>query len=98
MSARQGFGVHTATKTVPTGTAEVIAAASAANPRRASAGVIVKALSTNTAIVYVGGSDVTTSNGYPLSANEWVTFEDVADPSLIYCISGTSSQVLRFMY
>lgn len=94
--ARSGSLLHTATKTVPTGTAETIIAA-ADNQRRAPNGVMVKSLSTNTVLVYVGGSDVTTSNGYPLSAGEYVTLP-VADPSLVYCISGSSSQVLRFIY
>lgn len=82
---------HGTEKTVPTGAAETIHARTS---DRIAYGVIVKALSTNTVSVYLGGSGVTTSNGLELAPGQSMTIP-VTDPALIYCIAGSSSQKLR---
>jgi hypothetical protein len=92
-SATSGPKPQTATKTVPTGTAEAVTTTPTI---LATQGVIVKALSTNTVTVYVGGSGVTTS-GFPLAAGEDVMLP-VRDPADIYVISGSSSQVVRMIW
>jgi len=81
--------VYAGTKTVPTGTAETIASSQVTHS------VTIKALSTNTASVFIGGSGVTTS-GFELLAGESVSL-DVSDINLIYCISGSASQVIRYI-
>lgn len=96
-SALPGGSPKQFSKTVPTAAAERLTAQSTGNVPRANGGIVVKALSTNTAVVYVGDSSVTTSDGFPLSANESISLP-VDDPSKVYCISGTSSQVLRVLY
>src|SRR3990167_8108238 len=76
--------VYVGTKTVPTGTAEVIASSQEIRS------VTIKALSTNTVAVYVGGSGVTTS-GFELLAGESVTL-DISNLATVYCISDSASQ------
>jgi hypothetical protein len=78
------------TKTVPTGTAEAIASS------QAIYSVTIKALLTNTVAVYVGPSGVTTSSGFELLAGESVSIE-VSNLNLVYCISGSASQVIRYI-
>ena len=81
--------VYVGTKTVPTGTAEVIASSQEIRS------VTIKALSTNTVAVYVGGSGVTTS-GFELLAGESVTL-DISNLATVYCISDSASQVVRYI-
>lgn len=64
--------------------------------KRNSRGVLVKALSTNSAEVYIGGSNVSTSNGYPLAAGEAVGLE-LADASDMFAVSA-AAQGLRILY
>lgn len=52
-------------------------------------GIIVKALSTNSAPIFVGGSSVTTSNGYELVAGESISF--TANLNTLYIISTAST-------
>lgn len=61
--------------------------------------VIIKALSTNTDKVYVGGSAVTTANGLELSAGEAITLgrEFGGDLANIYCIGGAAGQEVRVL-
>jgi hypothetical protein len=65
--------------TVPTaGTAVALGTQIIAGP------LLVKALASNTGLVYVGNDgshNVTSSNGYPLSAGDQVIFEHVAQLS-----------------
>jgi hypothetical protein len=82
--------IYNNTKTVPTGTAEAIASSQAIHS------VTVKALSTNTVAVYVGATGVTTSSGFELLAGESITL-DVSNLASVFCISGTSSQVIRYI-
>lgn len=81
--------VYNGSKTVPTVTAETIGS-------QATTSVTIKALSTNTVAVYVGTTGVTTSTGFELLAGESVTL-DVNNLSKIYVISGSSSQVVRYI-
>lgn len=69
-------------------------------------GVRIKALATNTGVVYVGlSSGVTTSTGYPLSAGEELAldvgvFRDVAsntgDLANIYVIGSAANQAVAY--
>lgn len=63
---------------------------------RCSRGVVVKALSTNSAPIYIGGSDVSTSNGFPLSAGESIGLE-LADASKLFAVSA-AAQELRILW
>ena len=81
--------IYAGTKTVPTGTAEVLASSQAIRS------VTIKALSTNTVAVYIGGSGITVS-GFELLAGESVSL-DVNNLNLVYCISGSASQIIRYI-
>lgn len=81
--------IYEGTKTVPTGTAEAITTTQTIHS------VTVKALSTNTVAVYVGGTGVTVS-GFELLAGESVSL-DVTNLATVFCISGSSSQVVRYI-
>lgn len=52
-------------------------------------GILIKALSTNGASIFVGGSGVTTSNGYELVAGEATSF--TANLNTLYIISAAST-------
>jgi hypothetical protein len=80
--------------TVPTGTSATITTTTTYRP--ALQGIIVQALSTNTATIFVGVSGVTVSTGIELQAGDRVTLP-ITDPRKIFSISGTASQKLRFM-
>ena len=54
-------------------------------------GVLVKALTTNGDLVYVGKSGVTTGTGYELTAGETVTIE-TDNANKVYCIAGAAGQ------
>jgi len=82
--------IYHGTKTVPVGTAEAIASTQTIHS------VTVKALSTNTVAVYVGASGVTTANGFELLAGESVSL-DVSDLATVFVISGSASQVVRYI-
>lgn len=77
------------THTVPTVTADALGSQSCRS-------VTVKSLSTNTVAVYVGASGCTVANGFELLPGESVSL-DVNNVSLIYCISGSAAQVLRWI-
>ena len=81
--------IYAGTKTVPTGTAEAIASSQAIHS------VTVKALSTNTVAVYVGGSGITVP-GFELLAGESVTL-DVSNLATVFVISGSASQIIRYI-
>lgn len=72
----------------------VVGVAAAAATSSEGSYVLVKALSTNTDTVFVGGSDVTTANGFELSAGEFSPYIAVANANEIYAISGTAAQAL----
>jgi hypothetical protein len=76
--------------TVPTGTSTAIASATAIKT------VVLKALSTNTASIFVGFTGTTVANGFELAAGDVISI-DTSDLSLIFSISGTASQDLRYL-
>lgn len=82
--------IYNGTKTVPTDTAEALASS------QSISSVTIKALSTNTAAVYVGAAGTTTGDGFELLAGESVSLE-VDDLANIYVISGSDSQVVRYI-
>lgn len=59
-------------------------------------GTAVKALSTNTGIVYVGGPGVTVATGYPLAAGEAVSL-DLLDGDEVWAIASAAAQELRLL-
>lgn len=67
------------------------------NQANAMKGIKIKALPGNSGVIYVGfNSGVTTSNGYPLQAGSEVTI-NMEDPSVIYVISGDTSQGVAWL-
>lgn len=70
------------------GGAEVVAAA-IGNTQYLAIGLIIKAASGNSDIVYVGGSGVTILTGFELSAGEELTLE-IDDPAKVYVITNPS--------
>lgn len=76
--------------------ATTTAAPLSATPKPLVRGVNVKSLSTNGAIVYVGGSDVSAANGYELVAGQsvQVSADKLGD---IYVISASGTQSVRFI-
>jgi hypothetical protein len=67
-------------------------------PARANIGVVIKALSTNTVVVWVGDSLTDGSAyGFPLSAGESVSFP-VNDPSDVYGYCGSANQKVAVAY
>jgi hypothetical protein len=58
-------------------------------------GVIIKAKTTNTAVVYVGPSGVTASTGYPLAAGEAISY-GATNLSTIYIIGANTSDGVSF--
>jgi len=78
-SITQPTAIYAGRKTVTTPTsAEALAASQAL-----VSDVTVKALATNTGIVYVGGSDVSSTKGFELAAGEW-TVLIVANLATVY--------------
>ena len=82
--------VYNGFKTVPTGTAEAIAAS------QAISSITIKALSTNTVSIYVGATGVTTSTGFELEAGDSISL-DIDNSADVFVISGSASQVIRFI-
>lgn len=64
---------------------------------RASRGFVVKALSTNTQPIYVGGAGVTTANGFELTAGQMLPVPH-GDPSAMYGIPASGTQEVRVIY
>lgn len=55
--------------------------------------LMCKALITNTGTVYIGGSNVTTSNGWPLIAGEGVPY-GVANSNMLYIVGTNLTDVI----
>jgi hypothetical protein len=63
-------------------TVTVAGAATPLGSQQIAGSLLVKALTTNTSLVYVGNDgagDVSSSNGYPLSTGDQVIFDHVAN-------------------
>ena len=76
------------------GTAEALGTQQIAGP------LLVKALTTNTGLVYVGNDgagDVSSSNGYPLSAGDQVIFDHVGSLSAIYIDSAVNGEGVAWL-
>jgi hypothetical protein len=56
-------------------------------------GVILKSIVGNTGTIYIGPSTVTTSNGYPLTAGEAISYS-IANSSTIYMIGTNATDKL----
>lgn len=79
-------------------TATRLVATTADMPARAAWGIVVKALSTNTVVVWVGDSLIDGSSyGFPLSAGESVSFP-TNDPSDVYgyCVSANQKVAIAY--
>jgi len=69
-------------------------------------GVIIQADTTNTNVLYVGDSSVTTANGISLAAGQSISLNDFGTPGLIhewdltniYIVSGAAAQKARVSY
>lgn len=59
-------------------------------------GVLVKALSTNTGVVYIGKTGVATTSGYELTAGEAVTIE-IDDVNKVFGIADTTGQKVSWI-
>ena len=59
-------------------------------------GVTICSLQTNTGVVYVGASNVTTANGFPLAAGQSVKIE-ASSPAACFVIASASSQEVRWL-
>jgi len=81
--------IYAGTKNVPTGTAEAIAGSQVIHS------VTIKALSTNTVAVYIGGTGITVS-GFELLPGESISL-DISNLATVFCISGSASQVVRYI-
>ncbi len=82
--------IYNNTHTVPTVTADAIATTQIVHS------VTVKSLSTNTVAVYLGGIGVTITTGFELLPGESISL-DISDLATIFCISGSATQVIRYI-
>jgi hypothetical protein len=77
------------------GTAEALSASN-----KAQCAVAVKALTTNTGLVYVGNdgaADVSSSNGFPLAAGDTIIFEYVDDLANIWVDSAVNGEGVAYL-
>lgn len=64
------------------------------------AGLLVKALTTNTGLVYVGNDgagDVSSTNGYPLAAGDQIIFEHVSNLKHIWVDSAVNGEGVAWL-
>lgn len=83
---------HGQNNDVDSGASEQIVGAS----NFANKGVLVKAFSTNTGIIYIGNSGVTVANGVPLLPGESITIPQ-DDANKVYVIASIDNQQLAWM-
>ncbi len=95
--AQHGAVPYTAQKTVTTSATLIVAAPADQRTRSGAVGFWIKAPATNSAAIYVGGSDLTTSNGFIMSAGD-VQYFPGGDPSVMYCIVASGTQTLCVLY
>lgn len=91
-TAQPDFPGHYPAKTVPSTTAEAVAA----GDKIIATGIIIKAPTTNTLDVFIGAEGVTIADGFPVSPGGSLTL-DVRDPSKVYCIAAAAGQTLRIL-
>lgn len=63
----------------------------------ATATITIRALSTNTGIIYVGNSSVTSSNGFQLSPQETVSI-DLSNLSNVWLDASVSGEGVTYIY
>jgi len=95
--AQHGAVPYTAQKTVGTSAAVIVAVPADQRTRSGAVGFWVKAPATNSAAIYIGGSNVTTSNGFIMSAGDTQYFPG-GDPSVMYAIVVSGTQTLCVLY
>jgi len=78
-------------KTAPTLTAETVGPSMVA-----VSGVLIRALSTNGNIIYVGDDTVSIANGFPLNAGDAI-FVSIDNVDKVYCIAPVANQKLRLI-
>jgi hypothetical protein len=66
-------------------------------PNQAALGLTIRALGNNTGTIYVGGSAVTSTNGFPLGAGESVSL-DVANLNTVYVNAGNNNDGVRYIW
>lgn len=59
--------------------------------------VVIKALSTNTGTIWVGGSAVTSANGFELSASDSVSIS-VNNLNLLWIVSTVNNEGISYLY
>lgn len=59
--------------------------------------VLIKSPSTNTATIYIGGTDVSSANGYPLAPGDPAIGLDANTTEAVYAVCATGSQKLRVL-
>lgn len=59
--------------------------------------ILIKAMSTNSGLVYVGDSTVSSSNGYELSAGDVVTIDMVGDLDNIWLDASANTQKVCYI-
>lgn len=91
-TAQQTFLGQFAPKIAPTAAAEAIGP----SPGVVTTGLILKALPSNPAPIYIGKEGVTVANGFPLYPGDSMTI-NVRDPSLVYCLATVGGCELRVM-
>ena len=97
MSSPALFSANPKTLQAPVTTTAAAITTNPGSASRANGGVSVKALAANTAIVYVGGSNLTTANGYPLAAGDAISLA-VDDPSRVWAVAASGAQNVAVIY
>jgi len=69
----------------------------ALNSSTAIKSVTIRALATNTGLIYVGSSSVTSANGFQLSSSETVSL-DIDNLSKVYIDSSVSNEGVTYIY
>lgn len=91
-TAQQTFLGQLPAKVAPTGTAGALAQSTGV----ITTGLIIKALPSNPAPVYIGKEGVTVADGMPLAPGDSLTL-NVRDPSLVFCLATVGGCELRIL-
>lgn len=65
-------------------------------PSNAIASITIKALATNTGLIYVGGSNVSSANGLQLAAGDAVSF-DMSNTNAVYLDSSVNGEGVTWL-
>lgn len=80
---------------IVSGVKTVSTSAAALSANTLKNGIVLTADSSNTGVIYVGGSGVTTATGYPLAAGASISYS-VTNLNMIYIIGTNTTDVLHF--